>query len=92
MPRTLALSPEVPPPLRPLLASLSAQARTRRAASPPNSPASQASSQLNTLCASLYSRGVPIRSLARAASITPRAMRARVEAGLSHVTHPAARP
>lgn len=61
-----------------MIASLSLSARTRRALTPPDAPASRAARDLDALVLHHSARGVSISQLASTAQVTYRAMRVRI--------------
>lgn len=79
--RTRAITPKVPPSVRPRLRELSQKSRRYRAKSPADSPVAQANKELTTLALNLRSQGVPTSDIADAAGVSYRAMARRIANG-----------
>lgn len=80
-PKLRSISPEVPLELKPRLKHLSSLSRRYRAKSAPDSELALANVELTELAKSLYNRGVPTASIAKAAGVTYRAMARRISNG-----------
>jgi hypothetical protein len=73
-----SISPKIPPEQIPHIRALAAQARRYRAKMGYSSPAAEANRELTEIAHSLYTRGVPIIEIAKAAGVTYRAMHRRI--------------
>jgi len=73
------ISPGVPPELLETLAQLSVLARRYRSKTRPDSPYARANQELTEIVRDLYSRGVPLREVAKAMGVSYRAVVRRVE-------------
>ena len=77
-PRLRSISPGVPPDMRQRLQDLSKLAKRYRAKTSPDSPFSQANSELTAVANTLRSMGVPTADIAKAAGVSYRAMARRL--------------
>lgn len=75
---TRSISPKVPPDQRPILASLSLQARRYRSGTPDSSPTARANQELTIRALQLRDFGVPTAEIADAAGVSYRAMAKRI--------------
>lgn len=73
-----AISPNVPPEIRPKLQYLASLSRRHRAKQRPDSPQALASAELTDLALQLRSQGIPTAKIAQAAGISYRAMHKRL--------------
>ena len=76
--RLRAVSPTVPPDLRPKLKELAELAQRYRARCSPSSPQALANEELTTIARTLRSMGVPTVDIAEAAGVSYRAMAKRL--------------